>query len=118
MPLPMTVPTTTAVAWLRRRSRASSGRASVVCGLVAMEGAKSIVENLAILLRQGEDLSEEKEIAPQMFIHHIFFAVFAIPVAGFAVKSCCSGGRCGIGISLRRSSGQQSKFIASWDPDC
>src|SRR5438552_18634595 len=61
MPLPMTVPTTTAVAWLRRRSRASSGRASVVCGLVAMEGAKSIVENLVILLRQSDDLIEEKD---------------------------------------------------------
>ena len=71
MPLPMTVPTTTAVAWLRRRSRASSGRASVVCGLVAMEGAKSIVENLAILLRQGEDLSEEKDRSSNVHPSHL-----------------------------------------------
>src|SRR2546427_12186561 len=107
MPLPMTVPTTTAVAWLRRRSRASSGRASVVCGLAAMEGAKSIVENLAILLRQVEDLSEEKDRSSNVHPSHLLCDTFA----GFAVKSCCSGGRCGIGISLRRSSGQQSKFI-------
>src|SRR5437879_10372522 len=71
MPLPMTVPTTTAVAWLRRRSRASSGRASVVCGLVAMEGAKSIVENLAILLRQGEDLSEAKDLSSDVPPSHL-----------------------------------------------
>src|SRR5439155_20041610 len=104
-------------AWGRGGAGGRSGWVWVVCGWVAMEGAKSIVENLAILLRQGEDLSEEKDRSSNVHPSHLLCGL-CDTFAGFAVKSCCSGGRCGIGISLRRSSGQQSKFIASWDPDC